>query len=109
MHKGTDQQDWTQYVPNEGRFVAILQKNANVSDDVQAFLRYEQNVVAHANQGVAKRRKLASQTKSNTWIADTVEEVVARLDRIWSGFLNSIHRIFSKHNIVIQVDDQWLE
>ena len=37
-------------MPNEGRFVAILQKTANVSDDVQAFLRYERNIVAHANQ-----------------------------------------------------------
>ena len=34
MHKWTHQRDWTQYVPNEGRFVAILQKIANVSDDV---------------------------------------------------------------------------
>ncbi|RVW57884.1 hypothetical protein CK203_023132 [Vitis vinifera] len=56
--------------------------------------------------GVAKRRKLASQTRWNTWIADTVEGVVARLDRIWPGFLNSIHRIYSKHNIVILVDDE---
>eukprot|EP00261_Vitis_vinifera_P031666 XP_019072909.1 PREDICTED: uncharacterized protein LOC109121844 [Vitis vinifera] len=109
MHRWTDRRDWTQYVPNEGRFVDILRKTKTVSDDVQTFLRYDRNVVAHANQGIAKRRKLASQTRLNTWIEDTVEEVVARLDMIWSGFINSIHRIYSKHDITIPVDDQWLE
>ncbi|KAL6314441.1 hypothetical protein AAG906_025926 [Vitis piasezkii] len=106
MHRWTDRRDWTQYVPNEGRFVDILRKTKTVSDDVQTFLRYDRNVVAHANQGIAKRRKLALQTRLNTWIEDTVEEVVARLDMIWSGFINSIHRIYSKHDITIPVDDQ---
>ena len=50
MHKWTHLRDWTRYVPNEGRFVDILQKTANVSNEVQAFLRYGRNVVAHGNQ-----------------------------------------------------------
>ena len=50
MHSWTQQRDWTQHVPDEGRFVEILQKTANVSDDVQTFLIYDRNVVAQANQ-----------------------------------------------------------
>ena len=50
MHSWTQQRDWTQHVPDEGWFVEILQKTANVSDDVQTFLIYDRNVVAQANQ-----------------------------------------------------------
>ena len=50
MHRWTHQCDFTQHVPNEGWFVEILQNTANVSDNVQAFLRYGRNVIAYANQ-----------------------------------------------------------